>query len=241
MRGDRRMKSWMGAFIAIMALAGCGPAGEGTAFSPSAPSAFPSQAPSSGSVNPVQDPSRAEYRIATDDILQIVVYQVQDFNRDAQVDAAGNIALPLLGSIPARGRTTHDVENDISRRLKAKYIQNPQVSVMVKDAIGMRVIVEGSVTKPGVIGIRGNTTLLNVLAQSGGFTDTADHSGILVFRNTANGREVARFDADPIRSGAATDPPVYGGDTIVVGDSTIKSVWKTTLSSIGLFSVVSKL
>lgn len=160
-----------------------------------------------------------DYRIVPDDILQVVVYQAPDFNRDAQVDAAGNITLPLLGGIPVAGRTARDVEGEIARRLKAKYLQNPQVSVSVKDAVGLRVTVEGAVAKPGVVQLRGSVTLLSLIAQSGGFTDTADKSGVLIVRNTDKGRTLARFDTNAIASGTAEDPPVFGGDTVVVDDS----------------------
>ena len=68
------------------------------------------------------------------DVLQITVFQVQDFNREAQVDAAGNVVLPLVGAVPVAGKTVREVESDIARRLKAKYLQDPQVLVSVKDA-----------------------------------------------------------------------------------------------------------
>ena len=177
-----------------------------------------------------------DYRIKTDDILSVFVYQVQDFNRDAQVDAAGNIALPLLGSVPAAGRSVREIESDITRRLKAKYLQNPQVSVIVKDAVGLRVTVTGAVQKPGVLQLRGYTTLTSVLAQSGGFTDTADHSDIVVFRNTTKGRAAARFDADAILKGAP-DPEIHPGDTVSVDDSIAKTAWKNTGSALGIVGV----
>ena len=221
------------AFV-LGALAGCGANGEGT-FSSVAEQASQPQA---GTPAPTPDNSAAtaanggDYRIMPDDILQIVVFQAPDFNRDAQVDATGNIALPLLGSVPVAGRTTRDVEAEITRRLKAKYMQNPQVSVFVKDAVGLRVTVEGAVTKPGVVPVRGGVTLLSLIAESGGFTDTADKSGILIFRNTEKGRTVARFDAKAIAAGTAQDPPVFGGDTIVVDDSAARTAWKDVLSSL---------
>ena len=81
----------------------------------------------------------------TGDVLQITVFQVQDFNRDAQVDAAGNIALPLIGGVPAAGKTVHEVESEIAGQLRAKYLQNPQVLVTIKDAVGLRVSVQGAV------------------------------------------------------------------------------------------------
>ena len=112
------------------------------------------------------------------DVLQITVFQVQDFNREAQVDAAGNIVLPLIGGVPAAGKTVHEVESEIAQRLRAKYLQNPQVLVTIKDAVGLRVSVEGAVKTPGVIQLRGDTTLTHVIAQAQGFTDTADKSSV---------------------------------------------------------------
>jgi polysaccharide export outer membrane protein len=164
------------------------------------------------------------------DVLQITVFQVQDFNREAQVDAAGNVVLPLVGAVPVAGKTVREVESDIARRLKAKYLQDPQVLVSVKDAVGLRVAVQGAVKTPGVIQIRGDTTLSSVIAQSQGFTDTADKSSVLIIRNTDQGRVAAKVDAGAILNGSAPDPRVYGGDTIVVDDSFIRSAGKDALT-----------
>ena len=135
--------------------------------------------------------------------MQVVVYQVPDFSRDAQVDSAGNIALPLLGAIPAAKRTIRELEADLTKRLKAKYVQNPQVSIAIKDAVGLRVTVSGAVVKPGVIPVRGNVTLMSAISQSDGFSDTADKSSITVIRNTDSGRSIAHFNADTILAGTA--------------------------------------
>jgi len=221
------------------ALAGCASNGDGT-FSPVAEQASQPQA---GTLAPTPGSSAAtaasggDYRIMPDDILQIVVYQAPDFNRDAQVDATGNIALPLLGGVPVAGRTVREVEAELTKRLKAKYMQNPQVSVSVKDAVGLRVTVEGAVTKPGVVPVRGGVTLMSLIAESGGFTDTADKSRILIVRNTEKGRTLARFDATAIAAGTAQDPPVFGGDTIVVDDSIARTAWKDLLASLGIVSL----
>ena len=77
--------------VALAMLSGCNPAGDNLAAAPDPSATVPA--------------SRGDYQISNDDILQIVVYPVADFNRDAQVDGAGNIVLPLLGVIPAAGRT----------------------------------------------------------------------------------------------------------------------------------------
>jgi polysaccharide biosynthesis/export protein len=174
----------------------------------------------------------SDYRVMPGDILQIVVYQAPDFTRDVQVDAAGNIVLPLLGGMPVVGRTSRDIETDITKRLKAKYMQNPQVSVYVKDAVGLRVTVQGAVKRPGVIPLRGEVTLTSIIAQSEGFTDTADPSSVLIIRNTDKGRVTTKVDASAILAGNAPDPQVFGGDMIVVDDSTFKTVWRGALGAL---------
>ena len=177
--------------------------------------------------------STSDYRIMSGDVLQITVFQVQDFNREAPVDAGGNIVLPLIGGVPAAGKTVHEVESEIATRLRAKYLQNPQVLVTIKDAVGLRVSVQGAVRNPGVIQIRGDTTLTTVLAQSQGFTDTADTSSVLIIRNTDQGRVAGKVDAGAILKGSAPDPRIYGGDTIVVDDSFVRTAGKDALNVLG--------
>ena len=177
--------------------------------------------------------STSDYRIMSGDVLQITVFQVQDFNREAPVDAGGNIVLPLIGGVPAAGKTVHEVESEIATRLRAKYLQNPQVLVTIKDAVGLRVSVQGAVRNPGVIQIRGDTTLTTVLAQSQGFTDTADTSSVLIIRNTDQGRVAGKVDAGAILKGSAPDPRIYGGDTIVVDDLFVRTAGKDALNVLG--------
>jgi polysaccharide export outer membrane protein len=214
--------------LGCVAIGGCAPQGGVVASSP-ANKAMTAQTIQDSSSPNVEFPTGvdlAEYRIKNDDILQIVVYQVPDFSRDAQVDGSGNIVLPLLGAIPAEKRTVRELEVDLTKRLKARYIQNPQVSISVKDAVGLRVTITGAVVKPGVISVRGRVTLMSAISQADGFGDTADKSSISVIRNTDSGRAIAHFNADAILAGTDVDPIVYGGDTIVVNDAWGKVAWK---------------
>ena len=228
-------KACVAAMLALT-LAGCGPSGEfvGIAAEQAAPQqlgpaaekpVFAGGSPGSPG-SPGSLAAQTEYRISPQDIIEVTVYQVPDLNRSVQVDASGMVGLPLLGAVRAGGRTVRELESDIARRLGARYLQSPQVAVFVKDAAGLRVTVDGAVKKPGIIQIKGTTTLLAALAEAQGFTETADQSGVMIFRPTEKGRSVARFDANAIRSGAAVDPPVFGGDTVVVDESTARTAWK---------------
>lgn len=171
-------------------------------------------------------PDRADYRLVAQDILDVSIYQVPDLNRTVQVDGAGMISLPLIGGVPAAGRTVREVEADVTRRLAARYLQSPQVSVFIRDAVGLRITVDGAVRRPGFVQMKGATTLLGVIAEAQGLADTADQSAVLIFRPTDQGRTVARFDLAAIRVGRASDPQVYGGDTVVVDELTARTAWK---------------
>ena len=172
----------------------------------------------------------AEYRIVSGDILSVAVYQVPDLNRDAQVDAAGYIVLPLVRGVSVAGRTVRDVETELTGRLRVKYVQNPQVTVAVKDAVGARVSVQGAVREPGVFPVRGDVTLTAMLAEAKGFTETADRSSVVVIRTTAQGRVAARVDAAAILAGAEPDPKIYPGDVVAVEDSLLRTSLKDVLS-----------
>jgi polysaccharide biosynthesis/export protein len=195
---------------------------------PSAAAGQPAASPATSA--PV---STSDYRIRAGDVLQINVFQLQDFNRDAPVDNSGTIALPLIGVVPVAGKTARQVQEEIAQELKAKYLQNPQVLVTVKDAVGLRVAVQGAVRNPGIVPLHGDTTLTNVIAQSGGFNDISDQSQVLVIRNTDQGRVATKVDAGAILSGSASDPQVYGGDTVVVGESFIRNAEKDALTLLG--------
>jgi polysaccharide export outer membrane protein len=236
-----RMQWFIPGTLACLVLAACGPGGgmvDVSAGGGGAAAFRASAAPSGGLSQPAN--AGGVYRVQTGDVVDVAIYQLPDLNRTAEIDGAGNINLALIGAIPAAGRTVRQLEEEIAGRYRARYLQNPQISVSVKDAVGLRVTVDGAVRRPGIVMARGDMTLLRVLAEAQGFSDTADQSNVVVMRNSPQGRTAARFDANAIRAGTLQDPLVYGGDTIVVDDSTAKTAWKhfrEALPVAGLFRV----
>jgi len=173
-----------------------------------------------------QSNKRAEYRLAADDIIEVSVYQVPDLNRSVQVDGSGRVLLPLVGMMQASGKTIRELEAELAKRLGERYLKSPQVAVFLKESSGQRIILEGEVKTPGLTQARGAITLMGAIAAVGGFSDTADLSSVFIIRQTEKGRTAARFDAAQIRAGTVADPQVYGGDTIVVDNSSGKMAWK---------------
>jgi polysaccharide export outer membrane protein len=181
----------------------------------------------------VSNPKSTAYKIGPLDVLEISVFKVPELSRTVQVASSGTINLPLVGEVPAAGRTARDVEHDLTTRLGATYLQSPQVNVFVKEYNSQRVTVDGSVKKPGVYPIRGDATLLQMIATAEGLTETAK-SEVVIFRTVDGKRSAAKFDLDEIRAGKAKDPQVVEGDLIVVDDSTMKAAWQNLIKAIPL-------
>lgn len=162
---------------------------------------------------------RPEYRIGPSDLLTVTVFQVTDLNRDVRVNNAGQISLPLIGALDAAGQTVSELEGQISKRYAARYLQNPQVSVFVKEFSSQRVTVGGAVKKPGIFPLTTRLTLLQAVALSEGLGDTASQQNVIVFRTVKGRRQIARFDLAEIQKGSTPDPEIMGEDVIVVGSS----------------------
>lgn len=174
-----------------------------------------------------------EYRIGALDKLNVTVFQVADLTlKDVQVDAVGNLQLPLVGTVVAKGKTTAELTEVVRSRLAQSYLQNPQVTITVSSAASQKVTVDGAVTTPGVYQMTGNTTLIQAVAMARGPTRTAELSRVAVFRNIDGQRQVALFDLRAIRRGQAEDPQILGDDVVVVDSSVMSSTIANVLGAL---------
>lgn len=178
-------------------------------------------------------PSGLEYRLGPLDTVNVLVFQVSELSGDFQVGSDGNLGLPLIGSVRAAGRTVAEVQKDITAKLSASYLQQPQVTVKVTGFNSQKVTVDGAVGKPGVFpASQSNSTLLDYIAQAGGMPRTADTHNVAVFREIDGKRMAARFNVADIRAGRAANPTIYGGDQIVVPVSGVRSAWSDLLQAL---------
>lgn len=161
-----------------------------------------------------------DYRIGPLDLLSMRVLGVQDLSFERlPVDAAGNIQLPLLGSIHAAGLTVSELSRHIETSLGARYLQNPQVAISVTEAASQKVTVDGAVTEPGVYEMKGSVSLMQAVAMAKGPTRVSDLEHVAVFRVVDGQRMVAVYDLAAIRAGQAQDVPLIGDDIVVVDTS----------------------
>ncbi len=186
---------------------------------------------------PTASLTQGDYRIGPLDVLEVSVFQVPDLDRTVQVGSGGQIVLPLMGAVTAAGRTVAELQDDIAAKLGARYLQSPQVSVFVKDALSQQVTVEGAVNRPGIYPTAGNATLLQVIALAGGLNRVADKRSVVVFRQVNGKRNAAVFDFAAIQTGRNDDPAVYGGDVVVVDQSGLKATMRGIRESVGVLGL----
>ena len=182
----------------------------------------------------------SDYRIGAQDLLQVSVYGIDELSRDVRVNSNGQVSLPLIGSVMAGGKTIPELERAIGEKLKNGYVQDPQVSVFVKEFTSQQVTLEGALKKPGIYPLTGKTTLLQAIALAQGLDDLADLHGVIVFRTIDGKRMGAAYDIAQVRAGNAPDPQIYGDDVVVVEKSGSRSIYREFLRSIpalGIFAL----
>jgi polysaccharide export outer membrane protein len=181
---------------------------------------------------------QTEYRIATADVLNVnVLYEPDVSVQSARVDSNGDIQVPMIGAVHAVGRTATELSQMIQQQLGARYLRNPIVTVSVTDFSRQRVAIEGQVEHPGVYDIPHDTSLLDAVALAQGPTRTAALNQVIVFRTINGQRMGAVFDLRRIRYGYDKDPLILAGDTVVVGYSEVKGVYRDFLSAAPALSV----
>lgn len=181
--------------------------------------------------------STGDLRIAPLDTLDIKVANSTGIDGTYQVNPDGQIKIPLLGQVQAKGYTTFELAGVLEAGLREQYLRNPQVTVRISETGGQQFTVEGAIGKPGMYPVRGRLSLLQAIALSGGPTPSANLEGIIIFRTIEGKRHAARFDLRKIRSGESADPVIYGNDVIVVDGQTQNDTLDNVLRGIPLLGM----
>lgn len=131
------------------------------------------------SLSSARDPYR-DYKIGPEDLLEISVFEVEKLNKTVRVSSQGNINLPLLGVLRVKGLTANQLEKELRELLSEKYLQDPHVSVFIKEYRSQRISVMGAVKGPKVFEVTGQKTILDMLAMAEGVRDDAGHLLFLI-------------------------------------------------------------
>ena len=129
-----------------------------------------------------------EYTISEGDLVFVKIFEAPELSTEARVNDNGTIALPLIGSISVKGMTSSKAEEMISSAYKIKYLENPHITVVVKDHQGGRVTVTGAVQKPGTYEYLSQGRVLDALALAGGLSEKAGYT-LQVRRNSLESKD----------------------------------------------------
>ena len=179
----------------------------------------------------------SDYKIAPLDKLGIKVFKMDDLSGDYEVDLAGNISMPLIGQVQAANLTTAQLDDVLTQKLGAKYLEHPDVSVAIKSSTAHVVTVDGAVTEGGSFPVGGPISLIQAVAMARGTTQEANPRRVAVFRTIGGKRQAAAFDLTAIRRGQSPDPQIYPGDIVVVDGSSIKETQREILQAIPLLAI----
>lgn len=178
------------------------------------------------------------YLMRPSDQISVNVFREPDFSlENVRIGVGGNVSLPMLGSIPAAGMTAAQFEQDVARRLTSAGLRQPMVSVNVNEYASHLVTVEGAVEDPGVYAFQPGARLSAAVAMGGGTSRTAKRDQVAVFRETANGVSVAKFNYSQVSQGTMLDPILEPGDRVVVGTDGMSVFWQDFLKALPAFGV----
>ena len=179
----------------------------------------------------------SDYKIAPMDKLGIKVFKMDDLSGEYDVDLAGNISMPLIGEVEAANLTTAQLDDQLTQKLGAKYLEHPDVSVAIKSSTAHVVTVDGAVKEGGSFAVAGPISLIQAVAMAKGTDENANPRRVAVFRTIGGQRQAAAFDLTSIRRGESPDPKIYPGDIIVVDGGSVKSKTKQILQAIPLLAI----
>jgi polysaccharide export outer membrane protein len=187
------------------------PASAGSASSPAADAVQPA-APSE------TKPHDNSFVIGDDDMLAISVWKEPDVSRTVPVRSDGKISLPLVGEVIAAGRTPLQLEQDITAKL-TNYMTEPEVTVIVQQINSEKYNILGQVGRPGSYPLILTTTVVDAIANAGGFKDFAKKKAVYVLRQNPTGGETRlNFNYQDFIKGKNTSQNIVlmPHDTIIV-------------------------
>jgi polysaccharide biosynthesis/export protein len=160
------------------------------------------------------DPS---YIIGAEDVLDINVWKEPDMTRIVPVRPDGKISLPLINDVQAAGSTPQQLADAVKEKLR-KFLTEPQVTVIVTQINSQRVYVMGEVLRAGAFPLIPGMTVLQALANAGGFTTFANVKKIHVLRTVNGKRSELPFNYREVLNGGSEDQNIKlePGDTVVV-------------------------
>jgi polysaccharide export outer membrane protein len=157
------------------------------------------------------------YVIGPDDVLSIVFWRDKEMSAEVVVRPDGRISLPLLNDVQAAGITPEELRAELEKGA-AKYIAEPNATVVVKTINSRKVYITGNVLKPGTYPLNGDMSVLQLIAVAGGLQEYADSKKIVVMRKDEGRDQFFSFNYKDVvkQKNVQQNIALKPGDTVVV-------------------------
>ena len=181
---------------------------------------------------------RPRYKLEAGDAFDISFELNPEFNQTVTVQPDGYITLRGVGDLAVKGQTVPEL-TEVLRTAYSKILNDPLISVVLKDFEKPYFIADGQVGHPGKYDLRGDITLTEAVAMAGGFLDSAKHSQVLLFRRASEGwYQAETIDVKKMekKGNLKEDPTLHAGDMLFVPKNKFSKI-KVFLpgSSVGAF------
>jgi polysaccharide export outer membrane protein len=175
------------------------------------------QGPSAAKSSPAPVDVPADYVIGPEDVLSVVYWFEKDLSADVSVRPDGKISMPLLNDIQAAGLTPSQLRQHLFEASK-RFVQDPNVSVVVKQINSRKAFITGEVNRPGPYPLISPTTVLQLIATAGGLKDYARSKNIVIVRNENGQTTTLPFNYKEVVSSKnlRQNIELKPGDTVIV-------------------------
>ncbi len=167
----------------------------------------------------ISTPESLDYRLGPGDLINVTVFEAEEMNSEVRVSSRGTVTLPLLSAVDVFQLTALEAEKKIEDLLKEKYLQDPHVSVYIKEHVSRQITLVGALKNPGTFDYISKKRLLDVLALAGGLEEDAGEIVYITRENAKTGEAdnyVVDLD-DLVREGKMEyNITILGGDIVFV-------------------------
>jgi len=159
----------------------------------------------------------AGYVIGAGDVLGIKFWQQTELSGDVVVRPDGKISVPLLNDVQAAGQTPQQLSDHI-REVAKRWVQDPNVTVIIRQINSRAVFITGRVVRAGRYPLNGSTSILQLIAMAGGLAEWADGENVMLMRSEQSGFVTRRFNYKDVvaRKNLDQNIELQPGDTVIV-------------------------
>lgn len=160
---------------------------------------------------------KPDYVVGEGDALHIDVWQEPEVSQNVVVRPDGKVSLPLVNEIKVSGMTPLEIQGLVAEKLRV-FVNQPKVTVTVIEVHSRKAFITGEVAHPGEYPLNTQVTVLQLIAQAGGFTPFAKTENIMILRVSEGKEQRLKFKYKEVLRGKNTDQNIalQPGDTVVV-------------------------